>query len=49
MDEVLIRKPENPARAFLRRYRAMCVRQETWRAWTAKPTKEQREEEPWSC
>lgn len=23
--------------------------QETWRAWTAKPTKEQREEEPWSC
>lgn len=23
--------------------------QETWRAWTAKPTKEQREKEPWSC
>lgn len=28
MDEILIRKPENPARAFLRRYRAMCVRQD---------------------
>lgn len=29
MDEILIRKPENPARAFLRRYRTMCDRQDS--------------------
>lgn len=29
MGDVLIRKQENPARAFLRRYRAMCARQDS--------------------
>ena len=28
MEESLIRKQENPARAFLRRYRTMCIRQD---------------------
>ena len=28
MAEILIRKPENPARAFLRRYRFLCIRQD---------------------
>ena len=28
MEENLIRRPEHPARAFLRRYRTMCIRQD---------------------